>query len=309
MRNSRVLKEKVPFAIIFNMKELKITTLIENEPDDGAELAYEHGLSLFIEFDGKKILFDAGQTGAFLENAVKLGKQMEAVDFIFISHGHYDHSGGVPTLLDYLRDWNGEKSDSSRISMYVGAELFIPKYKKLPDDNWHYNGNPFTEAEVADAPVELHKLTEDVTYITKKIMVFKNFVRYTEYEKTNPKFYVKQDNIGNFYKPDEFVDEIVLGLLTSKGLVLVVGCSHVGIVNIMENVTRRTGLPIYSVLGGTHLVEADEQRLQKTVAAMRNYNLQEIAVSHCTGEQGMALVQEEFGLGFVRNNTGNIYRL
>lgn len=304
-----MLKENVPFAIIFNMKELKITTLIENEPDDGAELAYEHGLSLFIEFDGKKILFDTGLTGAFLENAVKLGKQMEAVDFICISHGHYDHSGGVPTLLDYLRDWNGEKSDSSRISMYVGAEFFIPKYKKLPDDNWHYNGNPFTEAEVLDAPVELHKLTEDVTYITEKIMVFKNFVRYTEYEKTNPKFYVKQDNIGNFYKPDEFVDEIVLGLLTSKGLVLVVGCSHVGIVNIMENVTRRTGVPIYSVLGGTHLVEADEQRLQKTVAAMRNYNLQEIAVSHCTGEQGLVLVQQEFGLGFVRNNTGNIYRL
>lgn len=306
------MKEEVAFDIIFIMRELKITTLIENEPADKAELTYEHGLSLFIEFDGRKILFDTGQSGDFLENAAKLGKRIEDTDYIFISHGHYDHSGGVPKLLEYL----SQKERAFAIPLCVGNEFFLPKYKKLPDNTWHYNGNPFGETEVQNAPVELHKITGDVTYITEKILVFKNFTKYTDYEKTNPKFYVRQDVAGmkedpsnSVFMQDEFADEIVLGLLTTKGLVLIVGCSHVGLVNIMENVKRRTGLPIYSVLGGTHLVEADTERLQKTIAAMRDFHLQEIAVSHCTGEQGMRLVQEEFGSGFIRNNTGNIYRL
>lgn len=79
--------------------ELKITTLIENMPDSKGELICEHGLSLQIEFRGKRILFDTGQTGDFLKNAEKLKKSMQDLDMIIISHGHYDHSGGVPKLV------------------------------------------------------------------------------------------------------------------------------------------------------------------------------------------------------------------
>lgn len=285
--------------------ELQITTLIENEPDDKGALKCEHGLSLYIEFQGKKILFDTGQTGAFLENAKALGKSLEAVDYILISHGHYDHSGGVPRLLESLEKKLvlSEDKPTDKIPMLVGTEFFHPKYKQLPDGSWHYNGNPFEEEKIDKAPVVLQKITEDMTYIAENIVVFKNFKRYTNFEGTNPKFFVKQSRT----KIDEFVDEIALGLITTKGIVLVVGCSHVGIVNILENVIERTKLPIYAVLGGTHLVEAGEERLQETIKAFQKRKVQRLAVSHCTGEQGMLYAKRAFGADFIRNNTGNVY--
>lgn len=343
--------------------ELKITTLIENMPDDEEILACEHGLSLYIEFDGRKILFDTGQTGEFVSNAQKLGKSLAEVDYFIISHGHYDHSGGVMRLVKELKDavsvgteegigskpWLMEKpADAGSgtvtpISMYVGAEFFHKKYKHLSDGTYRYNGNPFREADLPAERLALHKITEDVTYLEENIMIFKNFKRVTSFEKPNPKFIVERfdrlgDNpgismeraetsVGGFtelpdvsetslangkkeisvYEQDDFRDEIALGLRTTKGLVLVVGCSHVGIVNISQTVMERTGEQVYSVLGGTHLMEADEERLDKTMISLRECGLEQIAVSHCTGDAGMEKVAQEFGSNFVKNNTGHVY--
>ena len=82
--------------------ELKITTLIENQPGQDERLAFEHGLSLFIEFAGKRLLFDTGQTGAFADNAEKLSIDLSQLDAVILSHGHYDHSGGLARLLPLL---------------------------------------------------------------------------------------------------------------------------------------------------------------------------------------------------------------
>lgn len=321
--------------------ELKITTLIENMPDDAQMLACEHGLSLFVEFAGKIILFDTGQTGAFLSNAQKLAKDVRAVDYIVISHGHYDHSGGVMRLMESLRNTSGlpvtdEAQITRPIPMYVGEEFFHKKYKHLSDGSYRYNGNGFEENDLSAEQVALHKIAADTTYLGENMILFKNFKRYTDYEKPNPKFVVEREVVtmvdepemptgGSeeiaevwkmnqestsetlIYEQDDFRDEMALGFRTSKGLVLVVGCSHVGIVNILQTVMERTGEKVYSVLGGTHLVEADEERLDKTMAALRDCGLSQIAVSHCTGEPGMERVEQEFGDNFVKNNTGHVY--
>lgn len=292
--------------------ELQITTLIENMPDDAQMLVCEHGLSLYIEFAGKKILFDTGQTGDFLRNAGKLGKQVADVDDIIISHGHYDHSGGVVRLLEALREEMVQKPDDESkaakvIPMYVGEEFFHKKYKHLSDGSYRFNGNSFAEEDLPKDKVMLHKVAADVTYLDVNIMLFKNFQRVTDFEKCNLKFVVEREALP--YEPDDFRDELALVLRTSKGLVVVVGCSHVGIVNILKTITERTGEQIYSVLGGTHLVEADEERLDKTMKELRNMGLSQIAVSHCTGEPGMERVAQEFGADFVKNNTGHVYEI
>ena len=277
--------------------ELRITTLIENMPDEEGKLLAEHGLSLHIEFDGKRILFDTGQTGDFVKNADLLGINLKCLDDIIISHGHYDHSGGVTTVLPEI---------GRTIPFYVGEGFFVPKYKHLSDGTYRYNGNPFTQQELADCEVDLQIVTEDVTYLTEKILLFKNFPSVSEFEKMNEKFVLSQ---GEAYSRDEFREEIALGLRTSKGLVLIVGCSHVGICNILQAVSERVEESIYAVLGGTHLMEADEERLEKTMEVFHKFGVQCVAVSHCTGEQGIAMAKETFREQFILNNTGNMFVL
>ncbi|MBQ7774914.1 MAG: MBL fold metallo-hydrolase [Lachnospiraceae bacterium] len=277
--------------------ELRITTLIENMPDASGQLAYEHGLSLLIEFQGRRILFDTGQSGDFLNNMSVLGKSVRESVTIIISHGHYDHSGGVPALVEAL-----EKT----VPMYVGTEFFEKKYKLLPDGTYHYNGNPFTEEDLPEEKVLLRKVTEDVTYLQEDILLFKNFSQVSDFEQPNPKFFLQKEE---GYVQDSFAEELALGLRTTKGLVLVVGCSHVGISNILQSVAKKVQEPIYAVLGGTHLVEADANRLKKTMEAFRQYGVELVAVSHCTGEEGIACARETFGEHFVLNNTGNVFEI
>lgn len=279
--------------------ELKITTLIENMPDEEEKYAFEHGFSSFVEFDGKKILFDTGQSGAFVENARKLQLNLAEVDCVVLSHGHYDHTGGVPALLSKLE---------KKTPLYIGKEFFTPKYKLLEDGSYKYNGNPFSRSllESEESPVELLSVDEEITWLTEKIVLFKNFQRISGFEEVNPKFFIKTDN---GYEQDFFVDEIALGLITEQGLVLVAGCSHVGIVNMLEHVKQGLRIPVTAVLGGTHLVEAGETRLIKTVEALKRHGVKTIAVSHCTGETGMKLLKQEFPEGFVLNNTGNVIEL
>ena len=271
---------------------LRIITLIENMPDDENRLAFEHGFSVFLEVNGKRILFDTGQSGAFVKNAEALGVKLSEVDAVVLSHGHYDHTGGVPELLPLLKE---------QTPVYVGKEFFLPKYKNLGEGVWKYNGNPFAPELLTDR-VQLYYVEEDVTQLYENVFLFKNFTRKTSYEEVNPKFFIKTE-AG--YEPDLFVDEIALGVVTQDGVVLVAGCSHAGIVNMLEHVKEHTGLPVTAVLGGTHLVEAGEERLAKTVEAMKAYGIGMVAVSHCTGESGMELLEKEFTEGFVRNNTGH----
>jgi len=271
---------------------LKITTLIENLPGRDGKLQFEHGFSAYIEADGKRILFDTGQTGAFAENAGALGIDLPATDAVILSHGHYDHTGGVPKLLSIIR---------KETPVYAGKEFFLPKYKRLDDGTWKYNGNPF-EKELLP---ELHYVEEDVTTLSENLYLFKNFTRENDFETVNPKFFVKTES---GFEQDLFPDEIALGIKTGHGLVLIVGCSHVGIVNILEHVKKHLNLPVAAVLGGTHLVEAGEERLRETVAAFKRHGVKTIAVSHCTGEAGMELLQKNFPEGFVLNNTGNVLK-
>ena len=286
---------------------LKITTLIENLQDKEKRLCFEHGFSVLIETEDTKILFDTGQTGAFVKNAKDLGINLEDIDTIILSHGHYDHTGGVPNLLNCLR---------KKTPVYLGKEFWFPKYKLLDDGSYKYNGNPFEKILLeeplqgknpAEQPVvEIHMVEDDITQLTEQIFLFKNFKRVNAFETINPKFFVKTEQ---GYEQDLFSDEIALGVLTGEGLVLIVGCSHVGIVNILEHVRKTVNLPVAAVVGGTHLVEADRARLEMTAEVFRKYGIKTIAVSHCTGESGTELLKREFPACFFENHTGDILEL
>ena len=272
---------------------IKITTLIENNPDDKDKLLFEHGLSLFIEADGKNILFDTGKSGNFIKNAKALNKNLDELDYCIISHGHYDHSGGVERIISEVDKFP---------PLIVGEEFFRPKYKTTDKPGYVFNGNSFDEKFIAEQQISLSKVKEDMMYLTDNIIIFHHFSRNTDFEKRNNRFYI---NENAEYIPDNFDDEISLGIITDKGLVVIVGCSHVGIVNILKTISERVEIPIYAVVGGTHLIEADESRIQKTIDAFKEMKLQLIGVSHCTGEVGIRLIRKELNQQFLYNNTGN----
>ncbi len=252
---------------------------------------------MLIEADGKRILFDTGQSGDFIKNAISLNKNLSNLDAVIISHGHYDHSGGYKKFIEISED---------KPELIVGEEFFRPKYKIISENEYKYNGNSFDEEYLAKNNISLKKISEDITYLSDNIIVFHHFSKSNDFEKRNDKFFIKNNSS---YIPDEFDDELSIGVITEKGLAVIVGCSHVGVINILKTISETVNIPIYAIIGGTHLVEANDLRIQKTIEELKKLNIQLVAVSHCTGENGIRGISKAFKGQFIYNNTGNVIEI
>jgi 7,8-dihydropterin-6-yl-methyl-4-(beta-D-ribofuranosyl)aminobenzene 5'-phosphate synthase len=275
---------------------LKITTLIENSLGENQDLYNEHGLSFYIETSDKNILFDTGKSGKFIDNAKSLNVDLTKTDYLLLSHGHYDHCGGVRRLLN----------DFDIHPKFFISEYFFKcadKYRHLFLDNkdsYKYIGIDFDKTYIKDAKLDIHYIDTDTIKLCDCVYVFTNFERTCSFEKLNPNMKMKIDET---YVMDQFKDEIALGIDTEKGLLILVGCSHPGILNIIESIRKRTDKKIYGVLGGTHLVEADKDRINKTIQYFKDNNIDLIGVSHCTGEEAIKMFQSQVDNFFI-NSTG-----
>lgn len=282
----------------------KLTTLIENHKDKQEKYECEHGFSILIENTEQRqsvrLLMDTGQSGLFYDNAVKMGISLENLDGLFISHAHYDHAGGVKRLLEEVPV---EK-------MYIGKDFFQEKYYKKKDGTLKNIGIAFSRQDMEHTGVEVCEIQENRKKVFPGVTVYRNFDSVADYEVLNPHFLVKDFVKGEEkYEQDNFTDEMILTLDVGDGIIVIVGCSHPGIVNILKTIEKRSGKRIRGIVGGTHLVEADEERLKKTIADLKKMNLDFIAVSHCTGEENLEKIKEVFGEKFIFNCTGNIIKI
>lgn len=273
---------------------MKITTLIENKTGDREELYTEYGLSIYIEADGKNILFDTGQSGDFIDNAKDLRVDLKNLDYVIMSHGHYDHSGGFERLI---------KEINPSIELYLGNGFFNKKYNLSESGDYEYVGNPFDESFLEENNIPTKYINEDITNITENLLIFTNFNRDIEFENTNQNMYLQDD--GGYIK-DEFLDEISIGIKTNKGLIVIVGCSHVGIVNILDTITERTGIDVCALIGGTHLVNEDDEKINNIIEKFKEKDIKLIGACHCTGKQGETMIIQQLGDKFVKNNTGDV---
>ena len=273
---------------------MKITTLIENKSEENEELQSEHGLSVHIEVDGKNILFDLGQSGNFIDNAKALNVDLKKLDYVIISHGHYDHSGGLERLVEEV---------NPEIKLYLGNGFFNKKYRLSWGDEYEYIGNPFDEDFLRSNNIEFEYIKEDITQITENLSIYTNFIRDDEFENTSQDMYLKED--GEYIR-DLFLDEISIGIKSDEGLVVLVGCSHVGIVNILETIIRRTNMDIYALIGGTHLVKEDDEKINKIIEYLQEKDIKIIAACHCTGKQGETMMGQQLEENFINNNTGAV---
>jgi 7,8-dihydropterin-6-yl-methyl-4-(beta-D-ribofuranosyl)aminobenzene 5'-phosphate synthase len=275
--------------------EIKITTLAENTADLG--FLAEWGLSMFIEADGVKVLFDTGAGIAAVHNAQLLGIDLETVDKIVISHGHRDHTGGLREVLMRVK---------KPVEVIAHPDIWAPKYTKFRKRPETYSGVPFPR-ELLESLGALFTLSEKPVRITPRFITTGEIPMLTDYEEIDSGLFDKET--GRML-PDELKDDLALAIDTEYGLVVILGCAHHGIINTLKQAQKAAGKEmIYAAIGGTHLLNAGLERWVKTAADLKEMGVQYLGVSHCTGFEASAYLAQEFGERFFMNNSGNQWTL
>lgn len=250
--------------------KLKITILAENSVIVPFDVIGEHGFSAFVETEDFSFLFDTGQGKALVNNATSLKKDLSSIKFLYLSHGHYDHTGGMADLLKI----------KSPLDVYAHPDMFSERYW-FKDGVQKYIGVQFPRAylESLGSNFVFHK---DFREIEHNIFSSGEVERNTPFEKIDAEMKVKNEN-GELVQ-DQIWDDYSMAIKTSKGLVVILGCAHAGIVNILNHFIKQTGeKEIYAVLGGTHLGFANDKQIDETIKVLDKYNIQKLGVSHCTG--------------------------
>lgn len=270
---------------------IRITTLIENSPGEHLALRNEHGLSFCIEKDGRKVLFDSGQSSNFLHNAEQLRIDLRDLEYVAVSHGHYDHSGGIPALAEI----------AGAFELVVGAGFFEDKYAEREGGGYEFLGNRFDRRFLQDRGIRFREVSAEKLELIPGVWVLGSFRRFFPDEVINPRFKLLRD--GRFVV-DPFDDEIMVAVETPKGIVALLGCSHPGMRNMLKAVEDRFDKPIYAVLGGTHLVEASGSSLDAALSRLGGKDISIVGVSHCTGAAAMKRLGDA-GIGYFHNRTGS----
>jgi len=236
---------------------MNIHVLVENNRGDKCD--GEHGLSLFLEIGEVKILFDTGQSALFIENAVRMGIDVNSAHFVVLSHGHYDHGNGLSYLIN------------KELICHVGC--FVERFKKKDDGPI---GLPITlqqaqdrfSLRMTDSPIELY---EDIFFMGGIPRVF-------DFEATEAFSYLKDG------EDDPILDDSAIVVKTTKGNIIITGCSHSGICNIIERATNITrDVRTYAIVGGFHLKEVNE-RVKETIAFIDEIGVKHLYPIHCTSE-------------------------
>ncbi|MDD2406772.1 MAG: MBL fold metallo-hydrolase [Sphaerochaetaceae bacterium] len=267
---------------------MTITTLMDNWVFGQLDMKCEHGFSCLIEHNGHTVLFDTGASGSFLKNAVKLHKDLSKIDALVISHAHYDHTGGCVDLA--------RKIDCNGIPFYTGPRFFNKKYAKDPD-GLRYLGPDFSADDLASFGMRHIELSKPVVEIFPGLFLVGEFQRTRSYETPDPRFVIQD---GTDESIDSFDDEIMLVAKTSHQIVVITGCSHPGIMNMLDTVSSRFNEPIIALFGGIHLFNATEERREAVMHALSEYNIGMLCLSHCTGEDVVGQMKDRFA--FTRMN-------
>lgn len=272
---------------------VRITTLSENTAQIG--VLAEWGLSILVETENRKVLLDTGMSISAVHNADVLGIDLSTVDTIVLSHSHIDHTGG---LRDVLRR-------TGEVEVVAHPDIWIPKYVVFGELQ-RYAGIPFMREELESLGASF-KLTKEPYKISDDIMTTGEVAMTTDYEQIDDRLCLK---VGDEMIPDPLADDLALVVKTEQGLALITGCAHRGIVNTVRHVQSITnGEYIHTIIGGTHLHVASPERIEKTVAELKELGLQRLGVSHCTGFYPAAALAREFGDVFFLNNAGTVLTL
>ncbi len=258
------------------IQDLRITILAENTARK-TDLLAEHGWAVWIEADGRRILFDTGQGHVLAHNAKQLNIPLRTAETVAISHGHYDHTGGLKEVLDTAPQADLYLHPAALGKKYIREKA--PPHREIGIVGW--------DEESLRAKTRSLNWTGEPTELAPGIHLTGEIPRRNAFEDTGGPFYRDESCTD----PDPLLDDQAMYIETTAGLVVVLGCAHAGMVNTLDYIGELThGRPIYAVLGGWHLVKATPDRLEATIEALVRHGVQRIGTAHCTGMRAAALL-------------------
>lgn len=248
---------------------MNLVVLVENSVQVRG-LRAEHGLAWLLERGGRHVLFDTGQTELIGENATELGCTLDQLDAVLLSHGHYDHTGGLA--------WVCCRSPRARILLH--PEAARPKFAANSDGSSRFVGMSEEGRRVLDAEAGRVVLTSGCRELVPGMFTTGVIPRETEFEDAGGPFFLDAD----LKEPDAVMDDQAVFIPTRDGTVVVLGCAHAGMINTLRHVQRLTGgARIRAVLGGMHLMNASAARMDATVRALQGLDVPLLVPAHCTG--------------------------
>ena len=268
-----------------------ITVLVENTA--GREgLDVEHGLSFWIETDDYSVLVDTGQTDAIIRNASVLRVDLTRADAIVLTHGHYDHTGGLAAV----------RRTVAETQVIAHPDVLRPRWSCPPGKEARYIGMP----ESARKALEQARVdwTTAETEFLPGLHVTGEIARVNDFEDVGGPFFL--DAVAT--TPDRLSDDQAVYFDTDDGLVLLLGCAHSGVINTMRHVTELTGRDrFHCVIGGMHLAAASRERVEQTLLGFEDFRVDMLAPCHCTGEGTVARMRERFAEQVVPCRGGDLF--
>lgn len=257
-----------------------VRVLVENSVQARALMA-EHGLAFHVQAGEESLIFDTGQSALIAHNARLLGVDLGQVRAVALSHGHFDHSGGLCAVWDL----------APGARLYAHSAAVVPRFSRNPDGTTRAVGIDDGTLAAIRGRAQQMIATSSATEVLPGVFLTGEIPRVAAFEDVGGPFVLDQAGV----RPDPIVDDQALFFDTPDGVVVLLGCAHAGVVNTLRHIRDLTGgRPIHAALGGMHLLVAGPERMNRTVEALRSLDVRRLGPAHCTGAAATARLWHEF---------------
>lgn len=271
----------------------RLTILTDNTVPGRSDAIGEHGFSAFLETEGGNFLFDTGKGKTLVHNALLYKKDLGNISRIVLSHAHGDHTGGLPEVLRNLT--------LEKIDVLAHPDVFVDRFR-IKEDGKTYGGIPFTRGFLEKMGARF-VFNNEYVEIGEGICLTGEVPRETSFEggDMGDRFLIRDGQIA----PDIILDDQSLVIHAEKGILIVLGCAHAGMINVINHAIRMSGVDtIYGIVGGTHIGFSGNEQLERTIENLKDYRIEHLIPAHCTGPEATFRLKAEFGRAFHFSHVG-----